>query len=72
MGYSDSQLADLTATIEATPAEVVIVGTPIDLTRIVAIDKPTVRVTYGVEDVGSPTLHEVVDGFLRERGLIGG
>ena len=72
MGYSDAQLADLTATIEATPAEVVIVGTPIDLTRIVRIDKPTVRVTYGVEDAGTPSLDEVVEGFLRERGLVGG
>jgi predicted GTPase len=70
MGYSDEQLADLTATIEATPAEVVIVGTPIDLTRIVNIQQPTVRVTYGMEDAGSPTIDEIVDGFLRERGLI--
>ena len=72
MGYSEQQLAALTATIEATPAEVVVVGTPIDLTRIIAIDKPTVRVTYGVEDAGTPTLYEVLDDFLREKGLIQG
>ena len=71
MGYSDEQLADLTATIAATPAEVVIVGTPIDLTKVVHIAQPTVRVTYGVEDVGTPTLNEIVDGFLRQQGLIG-
>ena len=71
MGYSDQQLADLTATIQAAPADVVIVGTPIDLTRIVEIGQPSVRVTYGVEDAGTPTLDEIVDVFLREQGLIG-
>ena len=69
MGYSPEQLADLTATIEATPADVVIVGTPIDLTHVIEIRQPTLRVTYGVEDAGTPTLDEIVDGFLAEVGL---
>jgi predicted GTPase len=69
MGYSDEQLADLTATIEGSPAEVVIVGTPIDLTHIIAIRQPSVRAEYGVVDAGVPTLDEIVDGFLAEKGL---
>ncbi len=70
MGYSDAQLADLTATIEATPAEAVVIGTPIDLTHIIEISQPTVRVSYGVEDAGAPTLDEIVDGFLAQKGLV--
>jgi predicted GTPase len=70
MGYSAEQLADLEATIAACPADVVAIGTPIDLARLINIDKPTVRVTYEVTDAGSPGLDEVIDEFLRERGLI--
>lgn len=70
MGYSAAQLADLEATINATPADVVAIGTPIDLSRLIKIDKPFVRVNYAVVDAGNPTLDEVVDAFLTERGLI--
>jgi predicted GTPase len=72
MGYSPQQLADLEATINATPADVVAIGTPIDLARLIRIDKPAVRVRYRVEDAGSPTVDDVVDGFLRALGLIEG
>ena len=71
MGYSAEQLADLEATINAAPADVVAIGTPIDLARLIKIDKPTVRVRYEVEDAGTPTLDDVIDDFLRKRGLIG-
>jgi predicted GTPase len=46
MGYSDQQKRDLQATINATDADVVLSGTPIDLTRIVSVNKPVVRVRY--------------------------
>jgi len=69
MGYSAAQLADLAATIEATDAEVVAIGTPIDLARLIRIDKPVVRVTYRVTDTTSPGLDDVVDGFLSDHGL---
>lgn len=71
MGYSPQQLADLEATIDATPADVVVIGTPIDLARLIRIDKPTVRVRYKIEDVSTPTLDDLIDEFLRSRGLIG-
>jgi predicted GTPase len=71
MGYSSEQLADLEATIKATPADVVAIGTPIDLARLIDIDRPIVRVRYRVEDAGEPTLDSIVDEFLRSRGLIG-
>ena len=66
MGYSATQLADLRATIAATPCDVVVVGTPIDLSRLITIEQPVVRVTYGSADAGSPTLAHVVTGFVRQ------
>ena len=56
MGYGDEQIRDLEATIEATPAEVVLVATPVDLRRIVRIRKPALRVRYELEEVGHPDL----------------
>jgi predicted GTPase len=70
MGYSAEQLADLAATINATDADVVAIGTPIDLARLIDIDKPMVRVTYQVADREAPGIDEVVDDFLRERGML--
>lgn len=69
MGYSKEQLSDLEATIAATPADVVAIGTPIDLARLIRIDKPTVRVRYEVKDAGVPTLDDVLDRFLEQQGL---
>lgn len=60
MGYSDEQIADLAATINATPAEVVIIATPVDLRRIAPIEKPTVRVSYELEEVGGGSLADVL------------
>ena len=52
MGYGDKQMADLRKTIDATPCDLVIVGTPIDLTRLLKINKPSVRVTYDLREAG--------------------
>jgi len=69
MGYSAAQLADLEATIEASDADVVAIGTPIDLARLIKIDKPTVRVTYSVSDTSDLGLDDVVDRFCETFGL---
>lgn len=66
MGYSDEQLKDLEATINASGAELVVIGTPMDLRRIIDIKLPAVQVGYDVQEIGSPTLEDV----LRERGFI--
>jgi predicted GTPase len=63
MGYGDEQKADLEKTINAVDCDVVVIGTPIDLTRIVTIDKPTVRVGYELQEIGSPNLPEVLAPF---------
>jgi predicted GTPase len=64
MGYGGAQVRDLEATIERTPCDVVVVGTPIDLTRIVTIRQPTVRVRYELQEIGRPDLAEVMAGLL--------
>lgn len=69
MGYSSAQLADLAATIAATECDIVAVGTPIDLGRIIDLGRPSTRVTYRVTDTGEPTLDDVVDAFVAEHGL---
>ena len=67
MGYGRKQMDDLKATIEASGAELVLIGTPIDLRRLIDFDVPALRVTYRLQEVGEPTLADV----LEERGLIG-
>jgi predicted GTPase len=69
VGYSAEQLADLQATIAAVPCDVVAIGTPIDLGRLIEIPQEAVRVTYAVEDAGEPTIDAIVDGFLARAGL---
>jgi predicted GTPase len=60
MGYGDQQVEDLAATINACNCDVVISATPIDLTRLMKIEKPTLRVRYGYRDNSQPTLGELV------------
>jgi predicted GTPase len=62
MGYGGQQQADLQATIDATPCDLVIVATPIDLSRVVEIAKPVQRVRYELQEIGQPDL----TGILRE------
>ena len=64
MGYSEQQLKDLETTINASGADVVVIGTPMDLRRIIDIKLPAVQVGYDLQEIGSPTLADV----LRERG----
>jgi predicted GTPase len=63
LGYGEKQIADLEATIDRTDCDVVVIGTPIDLGRILRIGKPSVRVTYGFAEESSPGLAEI----LREK-----
>jgi len=60
IGYSDQQVADLAETIRRVPCDVLAIGTPIDLRRIVALDKPSVRVQYELAERGKPDLAEVL------------
>ncbi len=64
VGYSTNQIRDLEATIDRVPCDVVVVGTPIDLSRIVRIRKPVVRARYELQEIGQPDLAFVGDRFL--------
>ncbi len=61
MGYGDQQVKDLEETINATDCDAVIIGTPIDLRKLVNINKPAVRVTYDLQEIGKPTLEDVLE-----------
>jgi len=66
MGYGDKQIRDLEKTIDAVKCDSVVLGTPIDLRRIMNIAKPTVRVRYEIREITKPTLDEIIrSGSLR-------
>jgi predicted GTPase len=65
MGYGEQQIKDLEKTIAKTDCEVVIIGTPIDLRRIIDIKQPSVRVTYNLQVIGKPTLVDVLKPFIK-------
>ena len=69
MGYGEQQLKDLEATINATDCEAVVIGTPIDLSRIIHIDKPSTRVHYDLQEIGRPNFGMVLDDFVRVHKL---
>lgn len=69
MGYGEEQLHDLQTTINNTDCDSVVIGTPIDLTRIIQINKPTTRVFYDLQEIGHPNLEDVLGGFLEDREL---
>jgi len=67
MGYGDQQIRDLEETLRRVDCDLVIVATPVNLRRIVKISQPTCRVTYELEEIGSPNLAEVLRDFVAER-----
>jgi len=69
MGYGEQQLKDLEATINATDCDAVVIGTPIDLARIINIDKPATRVTYDLAEIGEPNMATILGEFTAEHGL---
>ena len=69
MGYGEQQLRDLETTINNTDCDAVVIGTPIDLNRIIKIKKPSTRVWYDLQEIGSPNLEEVIDEFVKKHKL---
>jgi len=66
MGYSEKQRHELQQTIRRVPCDVVLVATPIDLSRVISIDKPAVRVRYEVEEVGEPAITQLIERFTAQ------
>lgn len=69
MGYSQEQLNDLETTINNTDCDAVVIGTPIDLNRIINIKKPNTRVYYDLQEIGYPDLKQQIDKFVKEQNL---
>jgi predicted GTPase len=65
IGYGEKQIAELKETIDRTPCDVVVIGTPIDLRRVMTINKPTVRVNYELQVLGPISLEQVLEDFLQ-------
>jgi predicted GTPase len=63
MGYGDEQMEELRETIERVEADLVVVGTPIDLSRLITFTKPALRVRYELQEIGKPTLDDVLSQF---------
>lgn len=60
MGYGDQMVRDLEKTIENADVDMVVIGTPIDLTRVLKLNKPSQRVRYDLEEIGKPTLTDIL------------
>jgi len=69
MGYGDEQLKDLETTINNTACDAVVIGTPIDLNRIIKINKPNTRVYYDLQEIGYPDLKGLLDDFIKSNNL---
>lgn len=65
MGYGKQQMKDLKKTITKVDCDSVIIGTPIDLRRVINIKKPSVRVTYNLQEIGKPTLKELIEKEIK-------
>ncbi|MGB9777913.1 MAG: cyclic 2,3-diphosphoglycerate synthase [Candidatus Bathyarchaeales archaeon] len=68
LGYGEKQIAELKETIDHTPCDVVVIGTPIDLRRVITLSKPTVRVKYELQVLGPTTLEQILEEFLKREG----
>ncbi len=66
MGYGDKQMRDLEATIAKVPCDAVIIGTPIDLRRVIKINKPAARVSYNLQEIGHPDLKSILADFVKK------
>jgi predicted GTPase len=69
MGYGDQQLKDLETTINNTDCDTVIIATPIDLNRIIRINKPNTRVYYDLQEIGDPNLTQILEDFIKKYNL---
>jgi predicted GTPase len=69
MGYGEQQLKDLETTINRTECDSVVIGTPIDLSRIIKINKPFTRVYYNLQEIGRPNLDGVLEEFVEKHKL---
>ena len=66
MGYTDQQIEDLEKTLNKVKADIILNGSPIDLSKLIETNKPIVKVSYDIESIGNPTIEEVLDEFINK------
>jgi predicted GTPase len=66
MGYDDEQMMELEQTINAAKADLVLIGTPIDLGKLLNLNKPSTRVTYELEVNGQPSLEDIIETSFKD------
>jgi predicted GTPase len=64
MGYGEQQMKDLSATIAKTDCDSVVIATPIDLERVIRINKPCTRVEYNLQEIGRPNMDDILEKFI--------
>lgn len=69
MGYGKKQMEELQETIKRADVDAVVIGTPIDLNRVVKIDKPNTRIRYDLQEIGKPDLKDVLLDFVKKHNL---
>jgi predicted GTPase len=69
MGYGKTQMKELEDTINKSDADAVVIGTPIDLGRLIKINKPSVRIRYDLQEIGRPNLEDILSEFAEKMGL---
>lgn len=69
MGYGEEQIRDLEKTINGADCDSVVIATPIDLSRIIKINKPVTKVNYDLQEIGKPDLNELLTDFLTKNGI---
>lgn len=67
MGYSDQQIKDLEVTLNKVPCDTVVIGTPINLKRLIKINKPSVTVNYSLQEIGKPDLKDIIVDMLNKK-----
>ena len=70
MGYGEEQVRDLEATINNVECDSVVIATPIDLNRLIKINKPTAKVDYNLQEIGKPDFVTVLDDFIKKHNLV--
>jgi predicted GTPase len=65
LGYSGKQIAELKETIDSTPCDAIVIGTPIDLRRVIAVSKPSIRVRYDLDVLGPVSLEHILEDFVK-------
>ena len=69
MGYGKKQMEELQQTINKSDVDAIVIGTPIDLKRVIKIDKPSVRVRYDLQEIGRPNLEDILKEFVKKHNL---